>query len=481
MEITKRKVFTNMIWRFLERVGAQLVSLIVNIILARLLSPNDYGTIALVMVFVNILSVFIDSGLGNALIQKKNADDLDFSTVFYINVSFCIILYLIMFLLAPIIAKFYNNIELTKIIRVVSILLIISGLKNVQQAFVSKNLQFKKFFFSTLIGTIIAAFVGILMAFNGYGCWALVTQYLVNAFIDSLVLIFTVKWRPKLMFSFNRLKLLFSYGWKILASGLLDAFYVNIRKMIIGKKYTSENLAFYNKGELFPFLIIGNINSSINSVLFPTMSEKQNDLEALKNITRRTIKVSTYCIAPLLMGLAACAKSIVPLILTEKWNPCIPFMYIYCLTCMFYPIHTANLSAIQALGRSDIFLKLEIIKKVIGIIIVIISMWFGVMAMAYSLIIYDLICQIINSWPNKKLLNYKYSEQFKDISRNLILAVLMGCITYSLNFINFSYFIKLIIQIPTGIFIYVILSIITKNDSFYYLLNLLKKSKKKYN
>ena len=473
-EITKQKVFSNMIWRFLERTGAQLVALIVSIVLARILTPEDYGTIALLLVFINILNVFVDSGLGTALVQKKDADNVDFSTVFYTNVCFCIILYTIMFFFAPLIAKFYKNESLVSLIRVLSITILISGVKNIQQSYVSKTLQFRKFFFATLVGTITAAIVGIWMAYHGFGVWALVAQQLINLGIDTILLWITVKWRPDFVFSFKRLKGLFSYGWKLLASAVLDTVYTNLRQLIIGKKYSAEDLAFYTKGELFPKAIAGNLNNAIDSVLLPTMAVEQDNQERIKAMTRRAIKTSTYCMAPLMMGLAACSPSIIHILLTDKWMPCAPYMIIFCITYCFFPIHTANLNAIKAVGRSDLFLKLEILKKIVGLTITLISMWFGVMVMAYSLLLSSLLSQIINSWPNKKLLKYGYLEQIKDILPGLLIALVMALIVSLVNLLSISYILKLIIQIPMGIFLYIGGSKLFKLDSYTYILDILK-------
>lgn len=473
-EITKQKVFSNMIWRFLERTGAQLVALIVSIVLARILTPEDYGTIALLLVFINILNVFVDSGLGTALVQKKDADNVDFSTVFYANVCFCIVLYTIMFFFAPLIAKFYKNESLVSLIRVLSITILISGVKNIQQSYVSKTLQFKKFFFATLVGTITAAVVGIWMAYHGFGVWALVAQQLTNLGIDTILLWITVKWRPDFVFSFKRLKGLFSYGWKLLASAILDTVYTNLRQLIIGKKYSAEDLAFYTKGELFPKAIAGNLNNAIDSVLLPTMATEQDNQERVKAMTRRAIKTSTYCMSPLMLGLAACSPSIIHILLTDKWMPCVPYMIIFCITYCFFPIHTANLNAIKAVGRSDLFLKFEIVKKIVGLTITLISMWFGVMVMAYSLLLSSLLSQIINSWPNKKLLKYGYLEQIKDILPGLLLALVMALIVSLVNLLSISYILKLVIQIPLGIVIYIGGSKLFKLDSYTYILDIIK-------
>ena len=470
----KGKVISNFIWRFSERCGAKLVSFVVSIVLARLLEPSVYGTVALFTVFTTILQVFIDSGLGTALIQKKNADDLDYSSVFYFNFVVCIILYLGMFIAAPYIAKFYGNMSLIPVIRVISLTLIISGVKNIQQAYVSSNMLFKRFFFSTIGGTIVSAFVGIFMAYIGMGVWALVAQQLSNAMIDTTILWITVKWRPKAVFSWERLKSLLAYGWKLLVAVLLDTVYNNLRNLVIGKMYSSADLAFYNQGDKFPKIIVTNINTSIDSVLLPTMSSEQDNKARVKEMTRRAIKTSTYIMAPLMMGLAFCAKTVVELVLTQKWLPCVPFLQIFCITYMFYPVHTANLNAIKAMGRSDIFLKLEIIKKIVGMSLLLSTMWFGVMAMAYSLLVSCVLSQIINSWPNKRLLEYGYLEQLRDLIPGVILAVIMGICVYFIGYINLPNIIVLIIQVIVGATIYIVMSIVFRLESFLYLWNMVK-------
>ncbi len=473
-QVEKQKVLSGLFWRFAERCGAQGVSFVVSIVLARLLAPEVYGTIALITVFTAVLQVFVDSGMGNALIQKKDADNDDFSTVFYFNMAVCCVLYLGMYLAAPYIAEFYNDGELTAVVRVLSLTLIISGVKNVQQAYVSRNMLFRNFFYATLGGTIGAAAIGIAMAYMGYGVWALVVQQVFNAAVDTVILWITVKWRPGRTFSLQKLKGLFSFGWKMLVSGLLDTIYGNLRQLLVGKIYSSSDLAYYNRGQQFPNFIVNNINSSIDSVLFPVMSSVQDDRERVKDMTRKSIKVSVYVMAPLMMGLAFTAESVVRLVLTDKWLACIPFLRIFSITYMFYPIHTANLNAIKAMGRSDLFLKLEIIKKGVGLILMISSIQFGVLAMAYSMLLGNVISQVINSWPNRKLLGYSYADQIKDILPSILLAVFMGICVYMVTFFNLSSFITLCIQMISGALIYIISSAVFKMDSFLYLWNLLK-------
>ena len=474
MVIERKSVFSNFIWRFAERCGAQIVTFIVSIVLARLLMPEDYGTVALVTVFTTIMQVFVDSGLGTALIQKKDADDLDFSSVFYFNFLVCIILYLIMFFAAPLIASFYNMPELTPVVRVISLTIVISGVKGVQQSYVSRNMLFKRFFYATLGGTIFSAFLGIAMAYAGFGVWAIVAQQLSNTAIDTLILWITVKWRPKLIFSWNRLKGLLGFGWKMLCSALLETVYNNLRSLLIGKVYSSADLAYYNEGNKFPNLIVTNINTSIDSVLLPAMSKEQDDKNRVKNMTRRSIMVSCYIMAPLMIGLACCASNIVFVVLTEKWLPCVFFLQIFCITYMFYPIHTANLNAIKAMGRSDLFLKLEIWKKVIGLILLLATLFISVKAMAYSLLISTLTSMIINSWPNKKLLDYSFLEQMKDILPSILLAVGMGIVVYFIGLFPIPTLPLLFIQVVCGGLLYIAGSAVFKLEPFIYLLGIIK-------
>lgn len=467
----KRKTVTNLLWRFMERIGAQLVAFIVSIVLARILSPEHYGLIALVTVVTSILNVFVDSGLGNALIQKKDADDLDFSSVFYANLLFCIVLYLLLFFTAPLIASFYKNLELTPVIRVLGITLIISGIKNVQQAYVSKKLIFRKFFFATLTGTIIAAIIGILMAVKGFGVWALVAQQLINAFIDTLILWIIVPWKPKLMFSITRLKSLFNFGWKLLVASLLNTIYLDIRQLIIGRVYSPSDLAFYNRGQTFPQFIGLNINSSIDSVLFPVMSEVQNDILRIKTMTRRAIKTSSYIMWPLLLGLAGVSKNVVELILTDKWMPCVPYLMLACFCFGIEPLQTANLNAIKALGRTDITLKLEFLKKTISTLIIFITMPFGVFAIAIGSAIYTIIASICNSYPNRKLLKYSYIDQLKDIFPSFLVSLCMGIIVYFLPLPNFAIWLKLLFQIICGAIFYITVTALLHFESFVFLKN----------
>lgn len=478
-ESLKKRTVTGFIWRFAERCGAQGVNFIVNLVLARILMPETYGTIAIVTVVISILQVFIDSGTGNSLIQKRDSDNLDFSTVFYFNFLVCIIVYICVYISAPYIANFYNTDSLTLIIRVLSITLIISGVKNIQQAYVSKNMLFRRFFFSTLCGIIVSAIIGIVLAYNGAGVWALVAQQLSNTLIDTIILWITVKWRPQLIFSFERLKILFGFGWKLLASNLIDTVYNNVRQLIIGRVYQPASLAFYNRGKQIPNLFITNINSSLDSVLLPAISKVQDDKRSVKSMTRRSIRISSYIIWPIMVGIAVCAEPIILLLLTEKWVQCVPYLQVFCFSYAFWPIHTANLNAIKAVGKSDIFLKLEIIKKIIGVFSIIISINSGVFAIAVAYAATSPISAIINAYPNRKLLGYTYFEQVKDMIPSMVLSLIMGLCVYPIKYLPLTgNVIILVIQIIVGALIYILVSYFTRMEPFIYIINNVRKLKK---
>ncbi|MBO5253200.1 MAG: lipopolysaccharide biosynthesis protein [Clostridia bacterium] len=473
-KINASVVTSNMMWRFLERIGAQLVSFGVSILLARLLDPNDYGVVAIVLSIMAILQIFVDSGLGNALIQKKDVDNDDYSTVFVFNTLMCFGLYAALFFAAPLVARIYEIPQLTALIRVLGINLIVSGVRNVQQAYVSRNMMMKKFFFATLGGTIISAIAGVLAAFLGCGVWALVIQSLVNAIVGLVVLWFIVDWKPKWSFSLERFKRLFGFGWKLLFSALLDTGYNEMTNLLIGGVYSSKDLAYYTKGQQIPNLVVMNVNTSITSVLFPALSELQDDPEMVKKLTRRSMKTCSYIMWPMMLGLAACAEPLIRLLLTEKWLPAVPYMQIICLTFGMFPINVSNLEAIKAMGRSDLFLKLEIVKKIVALSLLVVALPQGVMAVALSSLISTVISTVINSFPNWKLLRYSYFEQMKDVLPPFLLSACMAAAVMQFSHIITNDILLLCVQVISGVVIYVLGSWVFRMDSFKYLLNFAK-------
>lgn len=472
--MNRNNVISNLFWRFAERFGAQLVTFAVTIVLARLLDPSLHGTIVEVTAITTILMVFVDAGMGNALIQKKDPDDLDFSSVFYFNLVFCLFLYLLLFLAAPWIAVLYKEPTLTPIVRVLGLTVVVAGVKNVQQAYVSKTLQFKRFFFATLGGTLFSAALGITLAYLRYGVWALVAQQLSNVTVNTVILWFTVGWRPKRMFSLERLKGLLAYGWKLLAAQLLDTVYLKLYPLIIGARFQADDTAFFDRGQNWPNLLVENVNASIDSVLLPVLAASQDHRTQVREITRRAIKTSTFVMMPLMAGLAVCAEPLVRWLMTEKWLPCVPYMQVFCVIYALYPLHTANLNAIKAMGRSDVFLKLEIAKKLLETGILLVTVRLGVFYMALGQLCLGLIAQLLNAWPNRKLLDYAYGQQLRDIAPAVLLSLLMAACVYPVTKLGLGDLPTLLIQVPLGVLVYACGAYLFKVESFRYALNTIK-------
>ena len=469
----KNKAFSGMIWKFMERICAQVVSLIVSIVLARILMPDDYSIVSIVTIFFTFCNVFISGGLNTALIQKKDADVEDYSTVLHTSMFVALILYMVMFFLAPSIANLYSKQILIPVIRIMSLTFFINAFKSVLSAYTSSNLQFKKFFFSTIVGTIISAFVGIYMAINGYGAWALVAQQMTNSLLDTLILYLTTKYRIIFKVSFKKLKSLFSYGWKIFVSSIISVIYDQINPLIVGVKYTSKDLAYYSKGQSYPGLINSTISDTLQSVLFPIMSKVQDNKEMVLSVTRKYIKVASYVIFPMMIGLFSVSDIFVEVVLTEKWLPIVPYIQIFCFSYMLNIIQVGNLQAIKAIGRSDITLILEIVKKSFYLIIIILFVILSKnpIVLALSSIVCTVFATVVNTYPNRKLLGYKYKYQLSDLLPNLIISIIMGIVVYLIKYIQISKVLILILQVFIGIIVYILLSKFTKNENLYYLID----------
>lgn len=474
----KGKVLSGFFWKFGEQISSQLVSFILSIILARLLTPNDYGNVALVNVFITIAEVFVISGFGTSLIQKKDANETDFSTIFYISELMSILIYVIIFFIAPFVADFYHSNEMTTILRVFALRLPLSAFNGIQEAYVSKYLMFKKVFVSTTIAAILSGIIGIVMAYNGYGVWALISQYISNTIIISITLSMQVKWHPQLKFSWKEGKPLISYGWKILATGLLGTFFNQLRSLILGKVYTPADLAFYNRGLRFPELISGNVNNTISGVLFPVLSNYGTDLAKIKEGLRRAIRMSTFLLMPLLFGMMATSKQIILLLLTSKWLPAVPFMQILCMSCVFDTVSSENIQALKAIGKSGILLYLEIIKKPLYLILLLLGIRINVLAVAWTMVIYNILAVFINMSPNRKFLNYSFKEQLEDILPSLIDSILMCIIVLILGRLSLPLFLTFIIQVLCGVFFYLGLAAVFKMSALSEIFGYLKSSSK---
>lgn len=477
----KSKVLSSLVFKFLERCGYQGIAFIIQLVLARILDPSDYGVITILTVFIAVSQVFVQSGLNTALVQRKDTTEEDFTYVFWVSLIIAIFLYIILFISSPFIATFYKMPKLKFVLRVLSLILIPGAFNSIQNAKVQREMKFKQLLYCTIISAVVSGIVGISMACVGLGVWALVGQQLSNQIMICLSLMFFIKWHPKIKFNLERVKTFFSFGWKLLVSSLIDTIYQNLTNLVVGKKYSSETLGYYNRGNQFPNLFVTNINGSIQAVMLPALSKYQDDKSRMKNMMRRSIMTSSYILFPLLVGLAVCGKPLISLLLTDKWLPCIPYLRVFCFIYAFWPIHTANLQAINALGRSDKFLQLEIIKKSYGIITLLITVFCfkSPMAIAIGTACTSVISCFVNAHPNKKLLDYSYLEQMKDILPPMFLSLIMGGIVYTISLLQLNDVITLLIQIPVGIFIYWISSKIIHLESYDYIVSMLRKLKKK--
>lgn len=471
----KDKVMSGLIWTFGERILAQSVSFVVSILLARLLLPEEYGIVALVFVFINIANVFVSNGFGESLVQKKDADETDFSTVFYCSFLFSWGLYAVLFAGAGMIAAYYKNDLLCPVLRVLALKIPASSVSTIQHAYVSRHMIFKKFFFSTLGGTVVSGVLGILMALGGCGVWALVAQYLTNTVMDTVVLFLTVPWRPRLLFSLSSARSLIGYGWKLTAASLINTLYSELRSLVIGKKYTSADLAYYNRGNQFPSLVITNVDTAIGTVVFPAMATVKGDPARLKAVGRRAMKTTSYIVFPLLTGLFVVAEPLVRLLLTEKWLVCVPFLRFSCLYFLCQPMQTTNWQIIKTTGRSDLCLKLEVLKKAIGIGLIFLTMNYGVLAIAAGNAAFAVISMLINMVPNRKLIGYSIPQQLYDLLPAAALSLLMGGVVYMMTFLTLPDLAVLVLQVVVGASVYLLGSYLLRLDSFIYLLDIVKR------
>ncbi len=457
-------------WKVLENGGAQGLQFVVAIILARLLSPAEYGQVGIIMIFIIIANVLVQNGFSTALIQKKNSDETDFSSVFYFSLAMAAVIYLILYLAAPAIGRFYDNPLLGRIVRVLAVVLFPGAVISVQTAYVSRRMEFRGLFLATMAAVVVSGVVSITMAYTGYGVWAMVGQQIVYYAALMISLFISVTWRPALCFSLNRIRRLLSFGWKLLLASLIDTVFTNLYGLIMGKIYNDEMLGAYNRGEQFPKLITTNLSAAIQAVLLPAFSSRQEDAALVKSMVSRAVRTSSFLVLPMLFGLIGVADTMVLALLGEKWSVCVPYLRIMCIAYAFYPIHITNLQAINAVGRSDIFLRLEVIKKAVGIVGLIIGIRYSPIVLISIKAAVDFICVFINAWPNKKLLGYSISQQLRDIAPSIMLSAVMCLCVYGLQLIlPGGVWMKLGIQISAGVFIYVGLAWLLRLESFQYL------------
>lgn len=471
----KQQTISGLIWQFIQKTINQLISFVVTVILARLLMPEDYGVVALAGMFNILIGVFLDNGLGSALIQKKEADELDYNTVFYSNLFCSCLIYGAIFSAAPFCASAYKQDLICPIMRVMSLTIPLNALSVIQSSIISRRLQFKELFYAGIIGNVVSAIVGISMAYRGFGSWALVGQLMVSSITSIIVNFYIIRWYPKLQFSWNRFREMFSYAWKKQVAGAIGTLCFQLKGYLIGYRYSVSDLAYYNRGEGLPEMFMANINGSINGVLFPALSKLQSDPQAIKRAIRRSMMTSSYILCPLLFGLAAMAEQIVPVLYTEKWSSAIPFMQVACLTCCMTVLNTANLQALLAIGRSGEVLKLEIYKKPVMILILAIAVFISPIAISIGLFVYSIYVLLMNTIPNKKYIDYSIREQLNDVKPAFLLSGIMAIIVYLLGTMPINVYLIMLIQFLAGATIYIGLSSLLRLEAYIYFLETITK------
>ena len=476
--MNKSKVISSLVFKFVERLAAKGIGLIISIILARLLAPEIFGLVAIISVFVNLAQTFVQSGLGTALVQNRTADETDYSTVFYLSTGIAVLMIAILFAVAPLVGQYYGDNSLIWPLRVYSLSLLVGALNSVQNAKMQREMQFKVMMRCNLIATVISGAICVVAAFWGAGLWALVIYYSSNQGIVTVCMLAAQQWYPKWAFSIKRAKELFGFGWKMLVSALLCSLYNDIRALIIGKKYSTEDLAYYNKGQQFPDILANTMDVSIQTVMLPVMSSAQDSPEQLNKILRKTLTLSMFVVAPVMFGLASVADTLIPLLLTEKWSASIPLMYVFCFSSLTLPIMTTNLSVLKALGRSDVYMRTELMRRVVMIAVLLTTVF------CFDSVMVIAIGFALNSWLDayiivraiKKLTGIGWLKQLVWCWKSLLAGGIMAVAVFAMNVLPIAVFGKLVLQILTGATIYILLSAVLKNEMLFEALEILKSS-----
>lgn len=464
----RKTVLGGMFWKFGERMLTQGVSFVVSLVLARILTPNDYGVIALAMTFMSLAAVFINSGFATALIQKKDADSTDFSTIFYCSLLCSVLIYLILFVAAPAIAAFYSTPELVKVLRVMALQIPVSVYNSVQMAYISRHMLFRKVFVTSAVNSVVSGVVGIAMAFAGFGVWALVAQNMVATLANSVVLTVFVPWRPEWKFSWKSAGSLMNYGSKVLLADLSGTFFYELRGVIIGRVYTTADLAFYNKGQHLPSLITSNLSNIVKAVLFPAFANENGNMDAIRNMVRRCLRIMAYIIAPCMLGLAAVMEPVILLLFTEKWAAAIDFGRLVCIGLSVSILGDISLQVLKAIGRSDVVLSLEIKKKPVYVLLLILGVRINVLALAAALVIYDFYAVSVNLYQLKKYVQYSVKSLIADLLPAYLLSAVMAVVVYLIPQTG-SLITDLMIKVAAGVVFYAAASAAFKMESFQYL------------
>lgn len=474
----KLKIINGLIWTFAERMLSQMITLVISILLARILLPSDYGSIAIILVFINIANVFVNTGFGEALVQRKEYSSIEYSSMFYFALLVSSFMYVGIYMIAPLVAVFYDFPILTDTLRILALKLPLASINTIQRAFVSKNMIFKKVFISTSGSVLISGTFGLILAACGAGIWSLVVQNLLCTITEILILFYVIPWRPSMSFSFCAIKEIIYSALQLAFSSMINAMYCEMYNLTIGKVFDMSSLAFYNRGNQFPALIFSNIDLVIGRVLFPAMTQISDDLILLKNASRKSLKLNAMILYPFLAILFCIAPSLIEVLLTQKWLMALPFLQLGCFYFICQPIQTINWQILKSLGRSDLCLKLEILKKIIGIIILVISFKYSLYVVACGNVLVAFLSMVVNVVTVSKFINYTLKDQLFDIFIFLIFSMCSAVAMYSIQIVSTNIYFLIFIQPLLGISVYVVLLIIAGNSEFKYFIEVVHKRMK---
>lgn len=475
----RKKAIGGVIWTVVDTFVLRGFSFLATIVLARWLGPEEFGLVGMIAVFIAIGTTITNSGLSNSLIRTKDADDKDYSTVFILNLVLCATVYFLLFLSAPYIADFFNQSILKNLVRVYCLSFVFSAFSAVQLARLSKNMQFKKITKLNVPGTIAGTFTGLLMGYFGYGVWSIVCMYLVTQLVQSISLWLSSSWRPSMEYSKEKAKYHYGFGYKLMLSGLLNTVFSNIYNIVIGKFYSAKELGFFERSRSFNNYPVTTITSVVSKVTFPLLSSLQDDKERIAIVYKKLMQLTFFITAPLMFGAAAVAHPLFLLVLGEQWLEAVPYFQILCLAGMFYPIHAFNLNVFQVYGRSDLFLKIEIIKKIITTIGLLIGFQFGIFGLIWSSVITNYIALFVNTYYSAGMINYSSKNQFLDMLPTFITSsVMFGVIYFILLYLeNVHLIYQVLIGGFVGVIAYFIINKLIKAEPLNYLLTLLKEKR----
>ena len=476
MNDIKNSTITSVAWKLLERVGNQLVSLVIQLILARLLEPSDYGALAILIVFINIGNVFVQNGFNTSLIQAKHVSQVSYSSVFWFTLCVAIVLCLLLCLFAEAITNYFGILAAAWQLRVLSFTLIISSYSSILIAIISREFRFKEFASATVISSISSGATGIVMAYAGFGLWALIAQQVLFSTLYCFCLFYQERWIPSLVFSWEETREKISFGWKLTVSGLLETGYQSLSDLVIGKQFSASNLGFVSQGKKVPMVIGNSLDGAIQPVILSAVAHIQDDASFVKRLVRRALKTSSYLIVPGMTLLALVAEPIMRLLLGEQWLPAVPFLQMYCFVYALLPIHTSNLQALNGMGRSDLFLKLELVKKAYSIAFILVGAFVfqDVYILVGGYMLSGVISTFVNAWPNRKVIGYSYLEQVRDICPAFALAAASAAAAFPIGLLALPDIATILLQAAVMAACYLGLSKLFKVEALGYLLSTAK-------